>query len=472
MVFNSIEFLVFLPIVFILYWFVCKRNLAVQNSLLLVVSYYFYACWDWRFAFLLLLSTLIGYGFGVAIGYTKQKKLVLWIGIFCNILLLGVFKYFNFFSQSAADLITAFGFKTSSYFLNIVLPVGISFYTFHGMSYLIDVYRTKVTPTRNFIDYGVFVSFFPLLVAGPIERATHLLPQVQNERTFNYTQAVAGTRLILWGLFKKVVIADTLATVVDKVYLHPEYYAGSTLLLTTIYFSFQIYCDFSGYSDIAIGTGKLFGFELLSNFKFPYFSRNIAEFWRRWHISLSSWFRDYLYIPLGGSKVGKLKAIRNTFIIFLVSGLWHGANWTFVMWGGINALLFIPLLLSNKNRKFASNVVAEDRTWPTLIETVQMLSTFILVSLARVFFRSPTVGAATDYFGYMTSDFFSLPDFYSLLLFIFLFVILEWTQRRDERNVFQIERPVYKNALYLFMSVMIVFHHKYIDTTQFIYFQF
>jgi alginate O-acetyltransferase complex protein AlgI len=472
MVFNSIEFLFFLPVVFILYWFISKRNLAIQNSLLLIVSYYFYACWDWRFVFLLLVSTLIGYCFGLAIGYTIQKKLFLWIGLLCNILLLGVFKYFNFFSQSAADLINALGFNVSIYFLDIALPVGISFYTFHGMSYLIDVYYAKVTPTRNFIDYSVFVSFFPLLVAGPIERATHLLPQVQNKRTFDYTQAVAGTRLVLWGLFKKVVIADTLATVVDKVYLHPEYYSGSTLLLTTIYFSFQIYCDFSGYSDIAIGTGKLFGFELLSNFKFPYFSRNIAEFWRRWHISLSSWFRDYLYIPLGGSKVGKLKAIRNTFVIFLVSGLWHGANWTFVLWGGINALLFIPLLLSNNNRKFAKSIVAEDRMWPTLKELGQMFSTLMLVSLARVFFRSPNIEAATDYFGLMTHELFTLPEFLSLLAFILLFVVLEWTQRRDERNVFQIERPVYKNALYLFMSIMIVFHHKYIDTTQFIYFQF
>jgi alginate O-acetyltransferase complex protein AlgI len=472
MIFNSIEFLLFLPVVFILYWFVFNKKVSTQNVLVLFASYYFYACWDWRFSFLLLLSTLIGYSFGIAIEAAKQKKLMLWLGLICNILLLGIFKYFNFFSQSAADLFNNLGFNTSPYFLNIALPVGISFYTFHGMSYIIDIYRGKIAPTKNFIDYGVFVSFFPLLVAGPIERATHLLPQVQNERRFNYAQAVEGVRLILWGLFKKIVIADTLASIVDMVYRHPSDYSGSTLLLTTIYFSFQIYCDFSGYSDIAIGTGKLFGFELISNFRFPYFSRNIAEFWRRWHISLSSWFRDYLYIPLGGSKVGKLKAIRNTFIIFLVSGLWHGANWTFVLWGGINALLFIPLLLSNKNRAYNNKVVADDRALPTLKEVGQMCSTLLLVSLARILFRSPNLEAASNYFMLMVQDIFSVPAFAGYIPFISLFVVLEWTQRRDERNVFQISNPVYKNAFYLFLALMIAFNHKYIDTTQFIYFQF
>jgi D-alanyl-lipoteichoic acid acyltransferase DltB (MBOAT superfamily) len=472
MIFNSVEFLLFLPIVFILYWFVFNKKLGLQNGLVLIASYFFYGWWDWRFLFLLLLSTFIDYGFGLVIHKTSRKKLFLWLSIINNLSILAFFKYYNFFAESTQHALESFGFHVQPYFLEIALPVGISFYTFHGMSYVFDIYRGKTTPITNFIDYAVFVSFFPLLVAGPIERATHLLPQVQNKRQFNYEQAVAGMRLILWGLFKKIVIADTLASIVDKVYAHPTEYSGATLFLAAIYFSFQIYCDFSGYSDIAIGTGRLFGFELLSNFKFPYFSRNIAEFWRRWHISLSSWFRDYLYIPLGGSKSGKAKAVRNTFIIFLVSGFWHGANWTFVLWGGIHALLFIPLLLANKNRQFNDHIVAENRLLPTLTELGQMLNTFLLVTLAWIFFRAPNIDAAFEYILLIGNNFFSLPQFLPFSIYVLLFIILEWSQRRDERNVFSMPIPVFRNALYLAMSVMIVFHHKFIDQTQFIYFQF
>ncbi len=310
MLFNSFEFFVFLPVVFILYWFVCNKNLGLQNALVLIASYFFYGWWSWKFLLLLILSTLLdyAYGFMVASADRRKAKLFLWLSIVNNLGILAVFKYYNFFAKEFSQLFNSLGWHTNPVLLNIALPIGISFYTFHGMSYVFDIYRGKQQPVRNYVDYAVFVSFFPLLVAGPIERAGHLLPQVQQKRVFNYSQAVAGCRLILWGMFKKVLIADNLAGTVDEIFKNPREYGAVSLILGAVAFSFQIYCDFSGYSDIALGTAKLFGFELLSNFRFPYFSRDIAEFWRRWHISLSSWFRDYLYIPLGGSKNGKLMA--------------------------------------------------------------------------------------------------------------------------------------------------------------------
>ena len=422
---------------------------------------------------LLLLSTFIDYAFGLII-YKSQnnKKLYLWLSIANNLAILCFFKYYNFFAESAKESLGAFGFHVSPYILDIALPVGISFYTFHGMSYVFDVYRERIKPISNFQEYAVFVSFFPLLVAGPIERATHLLPQVQKRRTFDYSQAVQGIRLMLWGFFKKIVIADTLAITVDRVFSNYSDYSGSTLLLISIYFAIQIYCDFSGYTDIALGTAKLFGFELLSNFKFPYFSRNIAEFWRRWHVSLSSWFRDYLYIPLGGSKNGKLKAVRNTFIIFLVSGFWHGANWTFILWGGVHAILFIPLLLKNQNRKFTSDVVAADKLVPSRVELMQMLTTFAMVTFAWIFFRSPNVSNAFDYIFRMLSDIFSKPSLLNQSIYVILFILLDWVQRDNERDVLRIKDRIVRNAFYFFLAAMIVFHFSFIENPQFIYFQF
>jgi len=343
MLFNSLQYAVFLPIVFFLYWFVANRSLLWQNILLLVASYYFYACWDWRFLFLLIFSTLLDYYTGLRISAADNRKwrlFWLWLSISVNLGFLGVFKYYNFFVLSFAELLRGFGLEADPLTLNVILPVGISFYTFHGLSYVIDIYYGKIRAERNFIDYAVFVSFFPLLVAGPIERATHLLPQIQRERKFDEARAVDGLRHILWGLFKKIVIADNCAEFADQIFNNSEQYGGLTLVLGALFFTFQIYCDFSGYSDIALGTARLFGIELLRNFAFPYFSRDIAEFWRRWHISLSTWFRDYLYIPLGGSKGGTRMKVRNTFIIFLVSGFWHGANWTFIAWGGSECYLF------------------------------------------------------------------------------------------------------------------------------------
>ena len=333
MFFNSLSFAIFLPIVFLLYWFVFNKNKSWQNSLLIVASYYFYACWDWRFLFLLVFSTLLDYYTGLMIEKNQspsKRKFWFWLSIIINLGFLGVFKYYNFFATSFTELINGFGFQVNPLLIQVILPVGISFYTFHGLSYVIDIYKKRITAERNFIDYSLFVSYFPLLVAGPIERATHLLPQVKVKREFNFQKAKEGVHQIIWGLVKKVVIADSCAMYANEIFNNHEQMNSLSLILGAIYFAFQIYGDFSGYSDIALGTSKLFGIDLLKNFNFPYFSRDIAEFWRRWHISLSSWFRDYLYIPLGGSKGGKWMQVRNTFIIFLVSGFWHGANWTFI----------------------------------------------------------------------------------------------------------------------------------------------
>lgn len=471
MLFTSFDFLLFLPIVFVLYWFVFYKSLNHQNLLLLVASYVFYGWWNWRFLGLLILSTLIDYSFGFWVERGKKRKLFLWLSMLNNLLVLGIFKYYNFFALETQRLLDQIGFHTSPVLIKIALPVGISFYTFHGMSYVIDIYRGKQKPVRSFVDYSVFVSFFPLLVAGPIERATHLLPQVRKPRTFNYTQGVQGLRLILWGLFKKMVIANTLSPIVDDIFSHYTVYPGSTLVLGAIYFSFQIYCDFSGYSDIAIGVAKLFGFELLSNFRFPYFSRDLAEFWRRWHISLSSWFRDYLYIPLGGSREGKFKAVRNTFVIFLISGFWHGANWTFIAWGGIHALGFLPLLLLGQNRKNTGQIVAQNSRIPGLKDTILMLLTFSFVTLAWIFFRSDTIGHAVSYILNMRRGLFTAPALKSFLfIYVLPLILIDWCFRRQERElVFTRFRPL-RYAIYIVAVYTIIYHSG--NNSNFIYFQF
>ena len=351
MLFNSLDFAVFLPIVFVLYWFVTNKSLKAQNFLIVIASYVFYGWWDYRFLALILFSTLVDFAIGLKLrneNNPKYKKCFLWISIIVNIGLLGFFKYYNFFVENFVAAFTFFGNPISPNTLNIILPVGISFYTFQTLSYTIDVYKKSLNATTDFISFAAFVSFFPQLVAGPIERASNLLPQILNKRKFSYQNAVDGCRQILWGLFKKIVIADNCAVFANLIFDNNLDYGGSTLILGAIFFAFQIYGDFSGYSDIAIGISRLFGFNLMQNFAFPYFSRDIAEFWRRWHISLSTWFRDYLYIPLGGSRGGLNMKIRNTFIIFIVSGFWHGANWTFIVWGALNAIYFLPLLLFNK----------------------------------------------------------------------------------------------------------------------------
>ena len=342
MLFNSLEFFLFLPIVFILYWFVCKKYLKTQNILLLIASYVFYGMWDWRFLSLILFSTIVDYFVALKINtleHQTKRKLWLSVSIIFNLGLLGFFKYYNFFVDSWVDLVSMFGYHMqSTWTLKVILPVGISFYTFQTMSYSFDVYYKKIKPTRDFLSFAAFVSFFPQLVAGPIERASNLLHQITNKRTFNYNQSVSGLKLILWGLFKKVVIADALGPLVDDIFTNYNSYPSSTLILGAVFFSFQIYGDFSGYSDIAIGTSRLFGFNLMKNFSFPYFSRDIAEFWRRWHISLSTFLKDYLYIPIGGNKHGAIRTNINLMITMLLGGLWHGASWNFITWGAINGV--------------------------------------------------------------------------------------------------------------------------------------
>ncbi|MBS1594583.1 MAG: MBOAT family protein [Bacteroidetes bacterium] len=477
MLFNSFEFFIFLPIVFISYWYLLRRSLLLQNMFLLGASYFFYGWWDWRFMFLLILSTMIDYGFGLLIYHSERhKKFYLILSIINNLGILAFFKYYNFFAENFEHMANGLGCQVHPFILNIALPVGISFYTFHGMSYVFDIYRKIIKPERNFVNYAVFVSFFPLLVAGPIERATHLLPQIIRPRKFNYAQARDGMHLILWGLFKKVVISDQLSNFVNPMFDHYSSYSGSNLVLGTVYFAFQIYCDFSGYSDIAIGTAKLFGFELLTNFKFPYFSRDIAEFWRRWHISLSSWFRDYLYIPLGGSQHGRWLSIRNIFIIFLVSGFWHGANWTFIVWGGIHAAMYLPIFLGNRHRKHTTEVIASHSVLPALSEIPGVVLTFASACFAWIFFRSPDIQSAIGYIQHIFSrSLFTLPDSNRLgILYVVVIVIIDWINRRDERSTIfsKINNPILRWLCYLLCAVLVMTLILTQYEQKFIYFQF
>jgi alginate O-acetyltransferase complex protein AlgI len=478
MFFNSIQFAIFLPIVFILYWFVTNKSLKFQNILLLVSSYYFYACWDWRFLFLLVFSTFLDYYTGLKMFDAKtkdRKRFWFWLSVIVNLGFLGVFKYYNFFADSFAQAITGLGFQVNPWTLSVILPVGISFYTFHGLSYVIDIYKNRISPERNFIDYGVFVSFFPLLVAGPIERATHLLPQIKTKRNFDYLKATDGLRQILWGLFKKIAVADQFAEPIKLIFDNHGTLSGSTLVIGAIMFAFQIYCDFSGYSDIAIGTAKLLGIDLLRNFSYPYFSRDIAEFWRRWHISLSTWFRDYLYIPLGGSKNGTWSKIRNTFIIFLVSGFWHGANWTFIAWGTLNAIYIMPSIILNTNRNNLDSV-AKGKYLPSLREVFSMGITFIFVVLAWIFFRSQSISSALEYIVRIFSrSFLPLPQFglWRVAFLISFLVIFEWFNRGEEHGLAITGRrwhPIYRKLLYIVILFLIFLFGG--GQQRFIYFQF
>lgn len=430
----------------------------------------FYSCWHFLH-FLIILPDLKS----TCLKKNLKKKTWLVISVVVNLGFLAFFKYYNFFAESFAQLVNAFGFHADPWSLKVILPVGISFYTFHGLSYVFDIYNGKFKPTNSFIDYSVFVSFFPLLVAGPIERATHLLPQVQNSRRFDYVNAVKGLREILWGLVKKVVIADNCAEYANIIFNNSAHYSGSTLLIGAILFTFQIYGDFSGYSDIALGTARLFGFDLLRNFAFPYFSRDIAEFWRRWHISLSSWFRDYLYIPLGGSKVNTAKKIKNTFIIFIVSGFWHGANWTFIIWGALNAFYFLPLLILNRNRS-NMEIVAAGRFVPAIKDVIKIAITFTLTVFAWIFFRAETMGHA---FSYITAMFgrtlIAKPDVFPGYVFFYvgLFMLIEWWGREESNPMSYVVNKFPKILRWLFYFTLIILVLYFSGKEQqFIYFQF
>ena len=484
MLFNSVQFAIFLPLVFLLYWFVfdrfiskSKHQLRLQNIFIVVASYVFYGWWDWRFLMLIAFTSFCSWGSGLFIGRARTKKRAktwMWLNIILNLGILALFKYYDFFVAEFAQL---FHLSTEGLLLKVILPVGISFYTFQALSYSIDIYRGKIEPTKDIVAFFAFISFFPQLVAGPIERATNLLPQFLKKREFDYDKAVDGMRLILWGLFKKIVVADNCGVYVDQVYSYYANQSGSTLLLAAIFFSIQIYCDFSGYSDIAIGTAKLFGIRLMRNFNLPHFSRDIAEFWRRWHISLTTWFRDYVYIPLGGSQVSKAKVVRNTFIIFLLSGFWHGANWTYIAWGAYHAVLFLPLILLGKNRKYL-NQVAEGCVLPTWKETGQMLLTFLLVTIGLIIFRSESIGQAWAFVcGIADKSLFSIPWIYSatyivpMPFILLLFLVMEWTGRNKECPLkLNGANKVLQWFVYV-LFVVLVFSFGEISES-FIYFQF
>jgi alginate O-acetyltransferase complex protein AlgI len=477
MFFNSFHFAFFLTIVFVCYWFVFAKSKATQNTLLILASYYFYACWDWRFLFLLIFSTLLDYFSAIQIeksNNNRERKRWFWLCVTSNLGFLGVFKYYNFFASSLAHFLNEFGLKTHPVLLKLILPVGISFYTFHGLSYIIDVYKKRICTERNFIDYSLFVSYFPLLVAGPIERATHLLPQLKTKRNFDFEKAKEGVFQILWGLVKKIVIADSCAVYANTIFDNYSTINSLSLVLGAVYFAFQIYGDFSGYSDIALGVSKLLGIDLLKNFNYPYFSRDIAEFWRNWHISLSSWFRDYLYIPLGGNKGSIWFQIRNMFVIFLVSGFWHGANWTFIVWGAINALYFLPLLVLKTNRNNV-NTFQLKFDFASVQTLLNILITFIMTCFAWIFFRSKTITDAFSYIkclfseGNFKAEYFKIERYnYELIYLLLFFVFIEWKHRN------QLE-PISGKYAYVKLSIgiaAILALGVFSDYKEFIYFQF
>jgi len=478
MLFNSFDFLIFFAVVFFLYWFVFNKSLRLQNLLLLASGYVFYSFWDYRFLVLLLFSTSVDYFAALKISKTrsdKYKKSWLFFAVCINLGLLCVFKYYDFFVSSFSKLLSLSGFNTSPALINIILPVGISFYTFHGLSYIIDVYRNKVHPTKNFAEYAVFVSFFPLLVAGPIERATHLLPQIQTKRVFDYSRGVDALRQILWGYFKKIVIADNCAGFSDIIFNNYGAYSGSTLVVGALFFAFQIYADFSGYTDIAIGVSRLLGIEIVQNFSFPYFSRSIAEFWRRWHISLTSWFRDYVYIPLGGNRVGTGRQVMNVLIVFLLSGLWHGANWTFLAWGFLHALFYLPGMLIRKKQIYPAVDIV--RGVPHSLKIfLSIAATFCLTTFAWIFFRSENLLSAINYTGIIFStSLFSIPEILpkKFLLLMAFFIFIEWQGRHDRYAIETagLKWPVVVRWLFYFCLLLSIFLLRGTEQ-EFIYFQF
>ncbi|MCR9251489.1 MAG: MBOAT family protein [bacterium] len=478
MLFNSLDFAVFLPLVFVFYWSIADNNIRIKNLLIVFASYVFYGWWDWRFLSLIIFSTIIDYSISLRLSKKEndlQRKILLWTSIGVNLGFLAFFKYYNFFLENFVSAFSFFGMEIKANSLNVILPVGISFYTFQTLSYTIDVYRRKLEPTKDFIAFAAFVSFFPQLVAGPIERATNLLPQFYQKRKFEYSKSVDGLRQILWGLFKKIVIADNCAVYANLIFNNSTDYSGSTLVFGAIFFTFQIYGDFSGYSDIAIGISRLFGFDLMQNFNFPYFSRDIAEFWRRWHISLSTWFRDYLYIPLGGSRGRSWVKVRNTFIIFIVSGFWHGANWTFILWGALNAIYFLPLLLTKNNRNNLE-IVAKGKFFPSFRELFFMSLTFGMTVFAWILFRAENFQHAISYISEIfSSSLFTIPEVRprNLIILLLLFVLIEWIGREGQYAISNLGLnwwfPVRCVMYYAIIIAIFWFGGK---EQQFIYFQF
>jgi len=476
MLFNSLDFLIFLPLVFCLYWGVIHKNLKWQNALILIASYVFYGWWDWRFLSLIFISTLVDYLVGLQFLKeitSKQKKVWLWVSVLVNIGLLGFFKYFNFFVDSFVSSFTFLGMEVSSRSFTIILPIGISFYTFQTLSYTIDLYRNKIKPTKDFVAFAAFVSFFPQLVIGPIERAKNMLPQFTKRRVFNNDEAIIGIKQFVWGLFKKVVIADGCAQYVNEIFYNHSNYSSLTLCIGAIYFAFQIYADFSGYSDMAIGIARLFGIRLMTNFKYPFFTKNIADFWRHWHISLSTWFRDYIFFPLGGSKGNTLKTVRNIIVVFLISGLWHGADWTFIAFGAyfglVAAIQFVLGMTHKRGQSFSGSIVQK------MIQFFQMGSTFLWFALGMIIFRSSSITKAYQYIYEMFQftikvDLLNTSRYaFELIPLLGIFILIEWFSRHKEFPLYSSKYSLFKVSLVI---TMIIFFGSFSNVQDFIYFRF
>ena len=495
MLFNSIEFAIFLPVVFMLYWFITNKNLSVQNVFLLIASYFFYGWWDRRFLCLLAMLSLTNYLLGVGIGNTltdRRGKIWMITGLIINLGVLGVFKYYNFFIDSFINLVSLVGYNLPRSTTKIIIPMGISFYVFLSLSYIIDIYKNKLTANRNIIEVLLSLSFFPIILAGPIQRPATLLPQITRKREFDYNQAVDGLKQILWGLFVKVVIADNLAVYVEDFFLNYTRYSGSTLLLGAIFYTVQIYADFSGYSDMAIGIAKLFGFNLMRNFAYPYLSRNITEFWKRWHISLTTWFRDYVFLPISFAVSWRIKGeytllIKTDLFIYIVAsiitwfltGLWHGANYTFIIWGMIHGFFLIIYHIQKNPRKklFKRLNISNNHLAVVYFETIITIS---VVMIAWIFFRSETIGQAFKYLSKIFSlSLFSIPHFphmrHALALFILVigFVYIEWLGKEDQYAIANLGNKwnrILRYALFYAIIIAIIWfggrHQK------FIYFQF
>ena len=481
MLFNSIQFAIFLPIVFLLYWFVFDRfisrskwQLLMQNAFVVVASYVFYGWWDWRFLVLIAFTSFCSWGSGLLIGKAESKekaKIWMWLNIVLNLGILALFKYYDFFVTEFAHL---FHVSTDGLLLKVILPVGISFYTFQALSYSIDVYRGKIEPTKDIVAFFAFISFFPQLVAGPIERATNLLPQFLKKREFNYDTAVDGMRQILWGLFKKIVVADNCATFVDQVFSNYSEQSGSTLLLGIVFFAFQLYCDFSGYSEIAIGTAKLFGVRLMRNFNNPYFATSFADYWKRNHISLTTWFMDYVYYPLVGSS-DKLWYWNLCMIVtFLLSGMWHGAGWTFLLWGLYQGIfIVISMNLTKPRKRFEKKHNLKGKR---LYEFVSMIATFFIVCIGLILFRAESMGQAWEYFcGIWKKGLFTSPEISgssALIMNILVMLLVEWLQREKSHalDLSSIKRSFVRWTVYL--SVLFLLFAFGGNAVNFMYFQF
>lgn len=492
MLFNSFEFALFLPVVFAIYWFLLRDKLRLQNIFLIAASYLFYGWWDWRFLSLIIISSFVDYQVGLSIfrqENQQKRKYLLWLSILINLGFLGYFKYYNFFVDSFIDAFASLGIALEARSLNVILPVGISFYTFQTLSYSIDIFYRKIEPTRDIAQFFAFVSFFPQLVAGPIERASNLLPQFSKKRVFDPVLAKDGLRQILWGFFKKMVIADNAGTIVNRIFDGSDFLPPFLLWIGVIFFAFQIYGDFSGYSDIAIGTARLFGFNLMRNFNLPYFSKDFSEFWRRWHISLSTWLRDYLFLPISyiflrkfpkdkylNVKVEVWAYLTAIFMTWFLGGLWHGAKWTFVVWGSLHGIYLMLAHLSKKIRRKGLKKLKLKKTNPVLV-FFQVLGVFLLTCIAWVFFRSDNLGQAFSYLaGMFSPDVFHIPmlpaDIKKYLVILGLFVGVEYIQRNKAHGLSVESQPLPMRWFwYTFALYAIIFLGNF-NKVEFIYFQF